>query len=212
MKNPINRAYWHFAALLLAAGAGCVTFPHSAGAQDLSPNVRIAIADWCGKKAADLTTNDLAKITELEFDNNSVRARVFPVKIADLEGKSSPFPKDMRITDDDLANLDKLPALNEIKLSDTEVSDAGLEHLAKLPAIRCLYLSETHVTDAGLKHLANLSTLSVLDLSHTQVTDEGLQYLKNLPKLHMLTLWFSRVTRDGVKQLRKEMPNCRINE
>ena len=57
------------------------------------------------------------------------------------------------VTDEDLASVARLNALQELYLSGTQVGDAGLAHLQKLNALKWLYLGGTQVSDEGKKQL-----------------------------------------------------------
>src|SRR6185295_13720107 len=57
-------------------------------------------------------------------------------------------------TDDHLAVLQDLPALQELLLNETKVTDAGFDHLAACKGLQEVNLARTKVTAAGLKKLA----------------------------------------------------------
>jgi Leucine rich repeat len=115
------------------------------------------------------------------------------------------------ITDAGLEHLKGLTHLQGLALGLTNVTDAGLEHLKGLTQLRYLGLQGTRVADAGLVNLKGLSQLQTLDMVNTDVTDAGLEYIKSLTQLQTVDLCYSLVTDDGVKDLRKALPNCKIN-
>ena len=57
--------------------------------------------------------------------------------------------------------------------------------------------------------LSCLSQLANLDLRETVVTDAGLRCLSGLANLRELRLG-SKVSDDGIKNLKKDLPNCKI--
>jgi tetratricopeptide (TPR) repeat protein len=78
--------------------------------------------------------------------------------------------------------------VQQVDLSQTDVRDDDLALLQRMPAVESLLLSETAISDAGLVHLRSIPELKFVDLSHTQVTDDGLTRLSDLPKLRSLQL------------------------
>jgi hypothetical protein len=83
-----------------------------------------------------------------------------------------------RLTDAGLARLRSATRLQTLSLGGTDVTDAGLEHLSGLTRLRRLYLFKTSVTDAGLAHLKGLTGLTDLHLGYTAVTDRGVDDLR----------------------------------
>jgi hypothetical protein len=144
--------------------------------------------------------------------------------------------RDTKASDDDLKVLSKLPALENLDLTNapitgaglahlrglrnlqhlglwnTKVDDAGLEHLARLTKLQSLVLDGTRVTDAGLEYLAGLTDLEGwLDLSGTGVTDVGLKHLEKLTKLRNLNLRKTAVTWAGAAKLRESLKEADIS-
>jgi Leucine Rich repeat len=110
--------------------------------------------------------------------------------------------RDTKASDDDLKALAKLPAVENLDLSNTPVSGAGLAQLRELRALRHLYLSNTRMDDAGLEHLAGLTKLQSLLLDGTRVTDRGIKHLAGLTDLdEWLGLDGTGVTDDGLHHL-----------
>jgi formylglycine-generating enzyme required for sulfatase activity len=106
--------------------------------------------------------------------------------------------------------LEHLKGLKGLNLDATKVNDAGLAHLQGLTRLASLDLRGTPVTDAGLAHLKGLTSLTHLPLDYTQVGDAGLVHLKACTKLARLYLKKTKVTARGIADLRKALPQCRI--
>ncbi|MBI3468975.1 MAG: hypothetical protein HY000_38725 [Planctomycetes bacterium] len=144
--------------------------------------------------------------------------------------------RDQPITDEDLEELEKLPKLEGLDLTNTQVTSAGLVHLAGLTTLRSLGLWNTQVDDAGLQHIAHLHRLWQLNLDGTRVTDAGLMYLggltnleewlgladtevtdaglehlTGLTKLRNLNLRLTKVTEAGVQKLHRSLPKTHIS-
>jgi hypothetical protein len=101
------------------------------------------------------------------------------------------------------------------RMLEAKVTDAGLKELASLnKQLQSLDLEGAHVTDAGLKELAGLTglkQLQSLNLGFCQnVTDAGLEHLAGLKQLQMLYLNSTGVTDRGVADLKKALPNLKI--
>ena len=85
----------------------------------------------------------------------------------------------------------------------------GLENLN----VPDLYFSTSLLTDKGLVHMKNIMALRRLTIHNTKgVTDAGLVHLRGLTNLQSLHFASStRVTDQGKAELRKHLPNCKIN-
>ncbi len=106
--------------------------------------------------------------------------------------------------------LEHLPrGLTQLFLKRTKVNDGELVHLKELTKLTELCLLEcSQVTGATLGHLPQ--GLTTLDLGGTPVTDAGLVHLRGLSKLKLLRLHKTKVTAAGIEELRKALPQCKI--
>ena len=77
--------------------------------------------------------------------------------------------------------------------------------------VNSVNLKGTPAEDADLECLRHLGHFWGLNLHGTQITDKGLRHLAGLANLQTLTLTDTRVTPEGVEELRKTLPNCRID-
>jgi hypothetical protein len=101
--------------------------------------------------------------------------------------------------------------LIELNAAGVEASDADLAKLGKLTNLRRLNLANATVKDSSLAGLKSLANLEYLNLVGTQVTDAGLKQLAGLKKLQSVYLFESKVTDTGVAELKKALPNARID-
>lgn len=99
--------------------------------------------------------------------------------------------------------------LRYYEVSDKEVGDFA-RWLQAFPRMTTLQFKSTKITDAGLAHLNALPQLRTLALENTMVTDAGLVQLKGLTSLESLSLKGTKVTDAGVKELRKALPQVKI--
>jgi hypothetical protein len=115
-----------------------------------------------------------------------------------------------RISDAGLANLKGLTKLSMLVVNCNQITDAGLVHLKRLTKLTELDLSHTNVADAGMAQLSGLNNLSKLGLGDTRVTDAGLAHLKTLTRLSALDVSDTEVTEAGAKDLKRALPNLRV--
>lgn len=107
------------------------------------------------------------------------------------------------ISDDGLAGIEDLGALDSLSLHVTNVGARGLAHVAKLPRLQRLLLGYTKVTDADLLPLADCPTLEQLCLMHTQLGDEAMDSLAQISTLRTLVLSGTRVSGRRLAALKK---------
>jgi Leucine-rich repeat (LRR) protein len=132
------------------------------------------------------------------------------------------------ITDSDLTDLARLPALERLDLSLTRIGDHGLQQLKNAPGITDLnlYFDElvgdgglsaikgwrhlkrlsargTKITDMTVQYLASVPSLEAVDLGFAQLTDVGLDPLASLPNLKELTIGGNKLTDSGLQPLRQ---------
>jgi Leucine-rich repeat (LRR) protein len=117
---------------------------------------------------------------------------------------------DGKITDAELAPLEKLTQIAQLNLRGREITNAGLGHLKDLKSLVRLHLEKTKVTDDGLQNLKGLENLEYLNLYGTEVTDAGLKHLEGLKKLKKIYLWQTKVTDAGVAGLKAALPEIQI--
>ncbi|KIC71415.1 BTB/POZ domain-containing protein [Candidatus Protochlamydia amoebophila] len=124
------------------------------------------------------------EIETLDFSNNAHLTNAHLLALKDCENlKVLHLVACLAITDDGLAHLTPLTALQHLNLSDCDnLTDAGLTHLTPLTALLHLDLSSCKkLTDEGLAHLVPLTALRYLDLSQCwNLTDDGLDRFKTL--------------------------------
>ena len=117
-----------------------------------------------------------------------------------------------QVTDAGLAQLKEMKGLKRLSLKGCQVTDAGLASLKEMKGLKDLDLSLTHVTDTGLAQLKEMKGLEILNLSGCEVTDAGLANLKEMKGLRLLFLPRNGVTDAGVRELRRALPNTRIDQ
>lgn len=106
------------------------------------------------------------------------------------------------VTDSDIAELAKLPALTKLDLSETRITDRGLLDLKTASNLTDLnlYYAEL-VSDQGIAVVKSLPHLKRLNLRGTKITDSTLQLLNHLTALESLDIGYAQVTDSGIAQL-----------
>jgi internalin A len=106
------------------------------------------------------------------------------------------------LTDSDIGELAKLPALTKLDLSETRITDRGLLDLKTAPNLTeiNLYYAEL-ISDQGIAVVKSLPHLKRLNLRGTKITDSTLQLLNHLTSLESLDIGFAQVTDSGIAQL-----------
>jgi len=109
------------------------------------------------------------------------------------------------------ALLKSVPSIVELNLAGKQFTTADLANIASLKNLAILNLSSTNVSDEGLAAVENLEKLQSLNLFSTSITDAGLSHLTHLKNLHRLYLAETKVTDAGVDNLKKSLPDVKIN-
>jgi hypothetical protein len=79
------------------------------------------------------------------------------------------------------------------------------------PVVAVNLFDNQKVKGADLKHLRAFPQLRKLDLGFTGVGDEGLRQLHDLKALRELNIGYVKVSKEAVQELRKALPDCKIN-
>lgn len=98
-----------------------------------------------------------------------------------------------------------------LRLSDTQITDKTLAEVAKLTNLTRLHLEQTKITDSGLGQLSALKNLEYLNLIGTKISDAGIKQLASLKNLKKLYLWKTEVTPKGAGELKKNIPDIKID-
>lgn len=123
------------------------------------------------------------------------------VHLSSLTALSTLSLRRAHVSRDGLARLSALPMLR-LSLADGPTSDEDLAALRRLPAIEIFDLSGTRITDQGLSQLPLIWRLADLDLARTRVTGDGLPSLRRFTFLGRLDLSDTELTNEGLRNLR----------
>lgn len=90
-------------------------------------------------------------------------------------------------TDQQLSNLKAIPAMEHIRLMNTNLTDAEFAQLPELSGLKTLRISGATITDASVESLARRRSLTSLELWRTGITESGIARLKQLaPNLNVI--------------------------
>src|SRR6185436_19155213 len=108
-----------------------------------------------------------------------------------------------KITDADLAILDKFPGLQWLDLRITPITDEGVAHVRTLRKLKFLNLFRTSLSDKGMESLRGLIDLETLLIGGTKVTDAGLVNIERHPRLKKVSVFRTAVSDASIKSLEK---------
>jgi imidazolonepropionase-like amidohydrolase len=108
-----------------------------------------------------------------------------------------------KVTDADLAILEKFPGLQSLDLRITSVGDEGVAHVRTLRKLKFLNLFRTNLSDKGMENLRGLIDLETLLIGGTKVTDIGLANIERHQRLRKISVFRTAVSDAGIKSLEK---------
>src|ERR1017187_5656777 len=111
------------------------------------------------------------------------------------------FPGGIHTTDELMAHVGRLTALQELDLRSTSVSNAGLKHLSALTRLRWLDLGSTAIGGDGMAYLGGLKRLETLSLAETSISDDSLVHLADMPALKRLSVLDTQIGDRGLAHL-----------
>lgn len=112
------------------------------------------------------------------------------------------------LTDETLAHLAGLTALEELGTDGIQVTDAGLKHLAALPNLRSasffhIAFPDKGFTGAGFAAFKSLPKLERLTIAGTPFNDKGMAAVAELTQLKEFRTWHTFQTQAGNEHLLK---------
>lgn len=191
---------------LTATGlAKLIRLPGFADVQDLliSPN------SMDDSMVADLAA--MKKLTSLRIDRATM-----------ITGKNMGFlkgivvlslPECLNLTPEGLEELQQLP-LELLDVGSVRLTEKHITAIAGHKTLRRLH--SQGIEDSTVAGLANMKNLVWLGFENSQITDKGLQELKQFMGLKtvngtpVVMLTGSKATPEGIADLKKSLPNCRI--
>lgn len=157
---------------------------------------------------------------EFDQDGQVVKIDLNNAKISDADlAILEKFPGlqwlDLRITpitDEGVSQLRTLRNLRFLNLFRTDLTDKGLENIRGMIDLETLLIGGTKITDAGLVNLERCTKLRKVSVFRTEVSDAGLKSLEKINSLEVLLIGESKITEDGAKALQKTLPKIKFSE
>jgi WD40 repeat protein len=118
---------------------------------------------------------------------------------------------DTEVTDEALKTVSRMPTLLSLRLENNPtLTDAGLAQLAKLPKLEQVTTTNTRLTDAGVAELAKIGTLKRLICNYCDLTDAAIPHIARLKNLTHCNLNQTYVTAAGRDALKAALPKCEV--
>jgi Leucine-rich repeat (LRR) protein len=150
------------------------------------------------------------------------KLEILSINIGKLDGsclkdlQTLPALTDLDISDNainlnNLSYLAKFPVLKHLEMHRCKLNKAAIQQISKCSTLEDLNLSgNSLVRDDCCEYLAKLPNLKIMDLQETQITGHGLLQLQGLKKLKEIVITSSFVSPDARVELHKAMPNTAI--
>lgn len=113
-------------------------------------------------------------------------------------------------TDEHLAVLGRMTALEDLDLSLTKVTDAGMKLLWPLARLQHLRIKETALGDRTLVGLSHHPLLETLNVKSLAITEVGVRALARLPRLERVVFSHAAFPRAALGDLQHTLPKCEI--
>jgi hypothetical protein len=114
------------------------------------------------------------------------------------------------VSDEEMVDVVQATQLKILVLDDTRISNSTLFLLKRMPHLECLSLDQTKLDDQGISQLRELTGLKWLSLIGTGITDAGLRSLHAMSNLEWLCLVDTKVTASGIEEIRRVLPQCAV--
>jgi beta-lactamase regulating signal transducer with metallopeptidase domain len=118
-----------------------------------------------------------------------------------------------RISDAGLRVIGRLTALKRLQLvGQLDITDKGLAPLAALKDLQALVLHDSKIDGSGFSALDGMDNLRLLSLKNTPISDRGLEAIANFSNLRALDLSDTAITDAGLAHLLDKLPKlARLN-
>ncbi len=108
------------------------------------------------------------------------------------------------------SSVSSYASVTALDFANTGLGDSDLERLVGFVGLESLNLAGTHVRGEGLLSASPFRTLLYLNLASTPFGDDGIKYLSGFSCLKALDLSNTNISLEGLAELRRALPECRI--
>ena len=163
----------------------------------------ITILQLNGKDVSDQTLAVVSSLKQIRALRLGPICNVTALGVADL--KRLPHLEELRleslsIGDDGLKSLAEFDSLKSVQLP-ANATVEGLKHVLGLKKVTKLSLAECKLIDDDLRWVAKMLSLTSIDLQSTAITGQGLRHLAS-SRINMLDLTATKLSDDGMSGLK----------
>ena len=151
-----------------------------------------AVAAGCGPAQQPAKSGPAAQL-ETSFEEQLAAVRSGEVDRIEIRFRA--------LSMDELAELQQLTDLKQLRLEQTPITDEGVELLLNLRELKILNLPRARFTDRALARFRQFSKLELLRCGSPQVSDDGIAHIRQLSRLRFLHLIDTPITDAGLKHL-----------
>jgi uncharacterized membrane protein len=141
------------------------------------------------------------KSQKIVINSEGLDGKKLSVNFVNIKNFNSSHITDLQVIKENIYSL---------KISNKELSDVSLGQIKSFENLEKLNLDQTAITDNGIKELVNLKNLKQLNLYDTEISDKSIEALSSIKNLKVLYLWKTKISESGVEQLKKKLPNTKI--
>lgn len=149
----------------------------------------------------DQQTLEKLKNEKIVINSEGLEGKKLSVNFVNIKNFNSNHVTDLQAIKENIYSL---------KINNKELSDVNLGQIKSFENLEKLNLDQTGITDNGIKELVNLKNLKQLNLYDTEISDKSIEALSSIKNLKVLYLWKTKISESGIEQLKKKLPNTKI--
>jgi len=115
--------------------------------------------------------------------------------------KLAVFRANHYMSEEDLFEVSKLPALEELGAQNAAISEDSLAALLEMPNLRDLDLEATAFNDDMAAAIAQIKRITKLDVGATLLTRKGLRHICGMKQLRSLDIWATNIAEEDLDML-----------
>lgn len=164
--------------------------------EDLEPEILELNLHKPDQKALEKLKND-----KIVINSEGLEGKKLAVNFVNIKNLNPNHIADLQVIRENIFSL---------KINNKSLSDVNLGQIKTFENLEKLNLEQTAITDNGIKELVNLKNLKQLNLYDTNISDESIEALSSIKTLKVLYLWKTKISESGIEQLKKKLPNTKI--
>jgi uncharacterized membrane protein len=164
--------------------------------EDLEPDVLEPNINKPDQKALEKLKND-----KIVINSEGMEGKKLAINFVNIKNLNPIHIADLQVIRENIFSL---------KINNKSLSDENLGQIKSFENLEKLNLEQTAITDNGIKELVNLKNLKQLNLYDTNISDKSIEALSSIKNLKVLYLWKTKISESGIEQLKKKLPNTKI--